>query len=162
MTAGYSQSDKAINFVPQSTIADKVGYAVVPGNPEHATGYNKALAADSANPDAAYLFMNRIDALADLGLGHPRRAPGCNNDHIRTLLREELAGHLSVELDLDACAFDFAREIRDDAAEFSAMWKKLGQERLTAEAGALFAQHHSVTPLGRRRRGFHAETWPRG
>ena len=31
MTAGYSQSDKAINFVPQSTIADKVGYAVVPG-----------------------------------------------------------------------------------------------------------------------------------
>jgi multiple sugar transport system substrate-binding protein len=57
MTAGYSQSDKAINFVPQSTIADKVGYAVVPKNPEHATGYNKALSADSANPEAAYLFM---------------------------------------------------------------------------------------------------------
>ena len=57
MTAGYSQSDKAINFVPQSTIAGKVGYAVVPGNPEHATGYNKALSADSANPEAAYLFM---------------------------------------------------------------------------------------------------------
>lgn len=57
MTAGYSQSDKAINFIPQSTIADKVGYAVVPGNPEHATGYNKALVADSANLDAAYLFM---------------------------------------------------------------------------------------------------------
>ena len=57
MTAGYSQSDKAINFIPQSSIAGKVGYAVVPGNPEHATGYNKALAADSANPEAAYLFM---------------------------------------------------------------------------------------------------------
>ena len=57
MTAGYSQSDKAINFIPQSTVADKVGYAVVPGNPEHATGYNKALAADSANAEAAYLFM---------------------------------------------------------------------------------------------------------
>jgi multiple sugar transport system substrate-binding protein len=57
MTANYSQSDKAISFVPQSVIADKVGYAVVPGNPEHATGYNKALSADSANPDAAYLFM---------------------------------------------------------------------------------------------------------
>jgi multiple sugar transport system substrate-binding protein len=57
MTAGYSQSDKAINFIPQSTIADKVGYAVVPGNPEHATGYNKALAASSSNLDAAYLFM---------------------------------------------------------------------------------------------------------
>jgi multiple sugar transport system substrate-binding protein len=57
MTAGYSQSDKAINFVPQSTIADKVGYAVVPGNPQHAAGFHKALAADSANPEAAYLFM---------------------------------------------------------------------------------------------------------
>jgi multiple sugar transport system substrate-binding protein len=57
MTAGYSQSDKAINFVPQSTIADKVGYAVVPGNPQHAAGFHKALAADSANAEAAYLMM---------------------------------------------------------------------------------------------------------
>jgi multiple sugar transport system substrate-binding protein len=57
MTANYSQSDKAISFVPQSVIADKVGYALVPGNPEHATGYNKALSADSANAEAAYLFM---------------------------------------------------------------------------------------------------------
>jgi multiple sugar transport system substrate-binding protein len=60
MAAGYSQSDKAINFVPQSTIAGKVGYAVVPGNPEHATGYNKALSADSPNPEAAYLFMQWV------------------------------------------------------------------------------------------------------
>jgi multiple sugar transport system substrate-binding protein len=57
MTAGYSQSDKAINFVPQSTIADKVGYAVLPGNAEHAAGYNKALAAGSPNMEAAYLFI---------------------------------------------------------------------------------------------------------
>ena len=57
MTAGYSQSDKAINFVPQSTIADKVGYAVVPGNPQHAAGFHKCLAADSANAEAAYLFI---------------------------------------------------------------------------------------------------------
>jgi multiple sugar transport system substrate-binding protein len=57
MCANYSQSAKAINFIPQSSIAGKVGYAIVPGNPEHATGYNKALAADSANSEAAYLFM---------------------------------------------------------------------------------------------------------
>lgn len=58
MSAGYSQSDKAISFIPQSSIAGKVGYAIVPGgNPEHAFGFNKALAADSANPEAAYLFM---------------------------------------------------------------------------------------------------------
>jgi multiple sugar transport system substrate-binding protein len=58
MAANYSQSAKAINFIPQSTIAGKVGYAVVPGgHPEHATGYNKALSADSGNAEAAYLFM---------------------------------------------------------------------------------------------------------
>lgn len=59
MSAGYSQSDKAISFIPQSSIAGKVGYAIVPGgNPEHAFGFNKALSADSANPEAAFLFMS--------------------------------------------------------------------------------------------------------
>lgn len=57
MAANYSQSAKAINFIPQSSIAGKVGYAIVPGNPEMATGYNKALCADSTHADAAYLFM---------------------------------------------------------------------------------------------------------
>ncbi|MGE0149012.1 MAG: extracellular solute-binding protein [Parvibaculaceae bacterium] len=60
MAANYSQSAKAINFIPQSSIAGKVGYAVVPGNPEHATGFNKALTADSANAEAAYLFMQWV------------------------------------------------------------------------------------------------------
>lgn len=60
MAANYSQSATAINFIPQSQIAGKVGYAVVPGNPEHATGFNKALSADSANMDAAYLFMQWV------------------------------------------------------------------------------------------------------
>src|SRR6185295_16485669 len=60
MTANYSQSDKAINFVPQSVIANKVGYAVLPGNPEHATGFSKALSADSVNAEAAYLFMQWV------------------------------------------------------------------------------------------------------
>jgi len=57
MAGNYSQSAAAINFIPKSEIAGKVGYAVVPGNPELATGFNKALAADSANPEAAYLLM---------------------------------------------------------------------------------------------------------
>ncbi len=57
MAANYSQSATAINFIPQSQVAGKIGYAVVPGNPEHATGFSKALAADSANPEAAFLTM---------------------------------------------------------------------------------------------------------
>jgi multiple sugar transport system substrate-binding protein len=58
MSENYAQRDKAINFVPQSNVVGKVGYAVMPGgNPEQASGYVKALAADSANEEAAYLFM---------------------------------------------------------------------------------------------------------
>src|SRR5262249_16159091 len=57
-TANYSQSAWAINFIPRTSIAGKEGYAIVPGgHPEHATGYNKALAADSAKAEAAYLCM---------------------------------------------------------------------------------------------------------
>ena len=58
MTENYSQSDKAISFVPKSEIVGKEGYAIVPGgHPEHASGYVKSLSSDSANAEAAYLFM---------------------------------------------------------------------------------------------------------
>ncbi len=58
MTENYAQRDKAINFVPESKIVGKAGYAVMPGgNPEMASGYVKSLAADSSNEEAAYLFM---------------------------------------------------------------------------------------------------------
>ncbi len=61
MSENYSQRDKAINFVPHSSIAGNVGYAVMPGgNGEMASGYVKALAADSANAEAAYLFMQWV------------------------------------------------------------------------------------------------------
>src|SRR5205807_8868403 len=61
MSENYSQRDKAISFVPHSEIASKVGYAVMPGNnAEMASGYVKALAADSANAEAAYLFMQWV------------------------------------------------------------------------------------------------------
>jgi multiple sugar transport system substrate-binding protein len=57
ISAGYSQTDAAINFIPQSSIAGKVGYAVMPGkNGEHAGAFVKAVAADSANAEAAYLY----------------------------------------------------------------------------------------------------------
>ncbi len=63
MSANYSQRDKAINFIPASSIAGKVGYAVVPGgNGEMASGYVRALAAGSNNEEAAYLFMQWVTA----------------------------------------------------------------------------------------------------
>jgi multiple sugar transport system substrate-binding protein len=61
MSENYSQRDKAINFIPHSSIAGNVGYAVMPGkNGEMASGYVKALAADSQNAEAAYLFMQWV------------------------------------------------------------------------------------------------------
>jgi multiple sugar transport system substrate-binding protein len=63
ISSNYAQRDKAINFIPQSSIADKVGYAVVPGgNGEMASGYVRALAAGSNNEEAAYLFMQWVTA----------------------------------------------------------------------------------------------------
>jgi multiple sugar transport system substrate-binding protein len=61
MSENYSQRAKAINFVPQSQIAGKVGYAVMPGHaPEMASGYVKSLTAESKNAEAAYLFMQWV------------------------------------------------------------------------------------------------------
>lgn len=57
MTGNYAQSDKAFSFVPQSQVSGKEGYALIPGNPQHASGYVKSLTTDSSNPEAAYLFM---------------------------------------------------------------------------------------------------------
>ena len=63
MSSNYAQRDKAINFIPQSTIVGNVGYAVVPGrNGEMASGYVKALAAGSKNEEAAYFFMQWVTA----------------------------------------------------------------------------------------------------
>ncbi len=57
MSENYSQRSKAINFVPQSKIAGKVGYAIMPGKyGEMASGFVKAISADSRNPEAVFLF----------------------------------------------------------------------------------------------------------
>jgi multiple sugar transport system substrate-binding protein len=61
MSENYAQRDKAINFVPTSAIAGKVGYTVIPGgHGEMASGYVKALTTDSQNPEMAYLFMQWV------------------------------------------------------------------------------------------------------
>ncbi|MDQ0471905.1 extracellular solute-binding protein [Labrys wisconsinensis] len=94
MAANYSQSAKAINFIPQSSVAGKVGYAVMPGgHPEHATGYSKALAAESANAEAAYLFMQWATSppvslartMLPYSLRDPYRLSHYKSEHYRAL-----------------------------------------------------------------------------
>src|SRR5437763_753950 len=100
--------------------------------------------------------MNDVDAIAHLGLRHSRRAAGGDDHCARTLIQERLAVYFGIEPHLDARAFDFGHEIRDDAAELGAMRKKLGDQGLTAEARALFAQCDLKSALGRGRCCFHA------
>ncbi len=60
-SAGYGSSETALEFLPPSTVVDKVGYAVMPGgNGWHASGFNLAVAKNSPNQEAAYLLIQWI------------------------------------------------------------------------------------------------------
>ena len=76
MSENYAQRDKAINFVPQSNVVGKVGYAVMPGgNPEQASGYVKSLAAE---------FEQRGGGLSVHAVGdQPRGVAGAGDGAVR-------------------------------------------------------------------------------
>lgn len=60
---GYGAGTKQLEFVPASTVADKVGYAVLPGgHSQHAGGFLLSVAADSQNKEAAYLFAQWMNS----------------------------------------------------------------------------------------------------
>lgn len=55
---GLDAEEQALSWVPKTTVADKVGYALVPcGHPQLASGVLVALSSNSKNKDAAYLYM---------------------------------------------------------------------------------------------------------
>lgn len=55
---GYGTQTKQLEWVPKTTVAGKVGYAVVPGGrPTLAGGFALSISSDSKNKDAAYLFI---------------------------------------------------------------------------------------------------------
>ena len=57
-TQGVNVSDAALSWVPQTTVADKIGYAINPGgHPELASGFINGVSPDSKNKDAAYLYI---------------------------------------------------------------------------------------------------------
>ena len=61
--AGYGKNEEALNWVPKSTIAGKVGYALPPGgHPELAAGFALSVASTSKNKDAAYLFIQWLNS----------------------------------------------------------------------------------------------------
>jgi multiple sugar transport system substrate-binding protein len=61
--AGYGQDEKALNWVPKSQIAGKVGYALPPGgHPELALGFALSVSSTSKHKDAAYLFIQWLNS----------------------------------------------------------------------------------------------------
>lgn len=61
--AGYGKGTEALNWIPETTVADSVGYALTPGGtPELAVGFSLAVAAGSENKEAAYLFSQWMNS----------------------------------------------------------------------------------------------------
>ena len=61
--AGYGTDEKALDWVPKSTVAGKVGYALPPGgHPELAAGFCLSIASTSKQKDAAYLFIQWLNS----------------------------------------------------------------------------------------------------
>lgn len=61
--AGYLANEKALDWVPKSQIADKVGYALPPGgHPQLAAGFALSVASTSKNKEAAYLFIQWLNS----------------------------------------------------------------------------------------------------
>jgi multiple sugar transport system substrate-binding protein len=60
-SAGYGGAGEAgFDFVAESTVVDKVGYAPMPGGGWHAAGFVLSIAANSPNQEAAYLTTQWI------------------------------------------------------------------------------------------------------
>jgi multiple sugar transport system substrate-binding protein len=60
---GYGTDQEALNWVPKTQIAGKVGYALPPGGPpELAAGFALSVSSTSKNKDAAYLFIQWLNS----------------------------------------------------------------------------------------------------
>jgi len=60
---GYGAAEEALSWLPQSQIVGDVGYALPPGgHPELAAGFSLAVAANSDNPELAYLFAQWLNS----------------------------------------------------------------------------------------------------
>ena len=61
--AGYLSEEKALSWVPKSTIAGKVGYTLPPGgHPQLAAGFALSVASTSKQKEQAYLFIQWLNS----------------------------------------------------------------------------------------------------
>lgn len=61
--AGYGKGTEALNWIPETTVADTIGYALPPGGkPELAAGFSLSVASGSKHKEAAYLFAQWMNS----------------------------------------------------------------------------------------------------
>lgn len=61
--AGYGKGTEALNWIPETKVADKIGYALPPGGrPQLAAGFSLAVASGSKHQEAAYLFIQWMNS----------------------------------------------------------------------------------------------------
>ena len=61
--AGYGVEIEALSWLPKSTVAGKVGYALPPGGtPQLAAGFSLSVSTDSDAKEAAYLFIQWLNS----------------------------------------------------------------------------------------------------
>ena len=61
--AGYGSGEEALNWIPKTQVAGKVGYALTPlGRPELGVGFALSVSSASKNKEAAYLFIQWLNS----------------------------------------------------------------------------------------------------
>jgi multiple sugar transport system substrate-binding protein len=115
---GVNIEDKALSWVPKTTVVDKVGYAINPGgHPQLASGFISGVSPDSKNKDAAYLYIQWMhsknqslkNVMRPVGLRDPFRFshydsaeyqtlwPGAK-DYLKTLKDGAAAGYADISI----------------------------------------------------------------
>src|SRR5262245_8934100 len=115
---GVNIEDKALSWVPKTTVADKVAYAINPGgHPELASGFISGVSPDSKSKDAAYLYIQWMhsknqslkNVMRPVGLRDPFRFshydsaeyqtlwPGAK-DYLKTLKDGAAAGYADISI----------------------------------------------------------------
>lgn len=91
---GVNTDIAALDWLPKTKVADKIGYAVPPGgHPELAAGFVYAIASASKDKDAAYLFAQWTQSMTEslhrvqlpVGLRDPYRLSHYNDPAFRAL-----------------------------------------------------------------------------
>jgi multiple sugar transport system substrate-binding protein len=153
---GVNIEDKALSWVPKTTVADKVGYAINPGgHPELASGFISGVSPDSKNKDAAYLYAQWMhsksqslqNVMKPVGLRDPFRMshyesadyqnlwPGAK-DYLKTLKDGAAAGYAD---------FSFIETFKYQDAMSRAVNAALGGEDPKSALDAMAAEWDQIT-----------------